>query len=139
MQWLAERAGDAPSAGGVRVGGCSSFSPLADRPVWPAASSVDAIGATAQACWSLEADFNNDGFADLAVGAQPRPSGVSKGWGGQRLYWSAGGLTGVAVSCFPKAPAGWRGGPRLATSFGFSLASGISTTTASLTWPWGIR
>jgi hypothetical protein len=50
--------------------------------LWPVASSAGAVvGATAQAIGSLEADFNNDGFADLAVGAPTEAIGNLQGAG----------------------------------------------------------
>jgi FG-GAP repeat len=41
--------------------------------VWPLASGV-AHGSATTAAGSLRADFNNDGFADLAVGTPARES-----------------------------------------------------------------
>ena len=93
--------------------------------VWPAASRADAIGATAQAVGSLEADFNNDGFADLAVGAPTEAIGNLQGAGAVNvLYGSAGGLTGSGSQLFSQGAGGVAGRAEAGDEFGFSLASG---------------
>ncbi|HEV8424639.1 MAG TPA: hypothetical protein VGS14_05565 [Actinomycetes bacterium] len=80
--------------------------------VWPAATSAAHASSAAQAAGSLQADFNNDGFADLAVGvlhedigAIPDPGAVNVLYGagnglaapGNQQFWQgAGGVAGVA-------------------------------------------
>jgi hypothetical protein len=106
--------------------------------VWPAASSAAAIGAGAQAVGSLEADFNNDGFADLAVGAPTEAIGNLQGAGAVNvLYGSAGGLTAPAASCSDKVPAASAARRSSMTSSAGPLPPGTSTTTAPATWPSG--
>jgi len=79
--------------------------------VWPLAAGV-AHGATvAQAAptQSLQADFNNDGADDLAVGV---------------LYGSAGGLTTAGGQLFTQNSPGVPGGAEDDDLFGDALVSG---------------
>jgi hypothetical protein len=69
--------------------------------VWPAAGSAETIGATAQAVGSLEADFNNNGAADLAVGVPHEAIGTRFSAGAvDVLYGGGGGLTGTGSQGF---------------------------------------
>jgi hypothetical protein len=94
--------------------------------LWPVASSAGAVvGATAQAIGSLEADFNNDGFADLAVGAPTEAIGNLQGAGAVNvLYGSAGGVTGSGSQLFTQGAGGAAGTAERGDGFGASLASG---------------
>jgi hypothetical protein len=93
--------------------------------VWPAASSAAATGARAQAVGGLEADFNNDGFADLAVGAPTEAIGNLQGAGAVNvLYGSAGGLTGSGSQLFTQGAGGVAGIAEPGDELGASLASG---------------
>jgi hypothetical protein len=93
--------------------------------LWPVASSAGAVGATAQAIGSLEADFNNDGFADLAVGAPTEAIGNLQGAGAVNvLYGSAGGVTGSGSQLLSQGAGGAAGRAEAGDSFGASLASG---------------
>jgi len=93
--------------------------------LWPVASSAGAVGATAQAIGSLEADFNNDGFADLAVGAPTEAIGNLQGAGAVNvLYGSAGGVTGSGSQLFTQGAGGAAGTAEAGDGFGASLASG---------------
>jgi hypothetical protein len=93
--------------------------------VWPAASSAAAAGVTAKAVGGLEADFNNDGFADLAVGAPTEAIGNLQGAGAVNvLYGSAGGLTGSGNQLLSQGAGGVAGMAEAGDEFGASLASG---------------
>jgi hypothetical protein len=90
--------------------------------VWPAASSAAATGARAQAVGGLEADFNNDGFADLAVGASGESIGNIETAGAvNMLYGSAGGLTGSGSQLFTQGAGGVPGSAETEDLFGLSL------------------
>jgi|SRR5215207_2462296 len=96
--------------------------------VWPLAAGV-AHGATvAQAApaQSLQADFNNDGADDLAVGVPGEDIGGPpfNSGGVNVLYGSGGGLTGPGGQFFSQASPGVPGGPEEGDSFGEALASG---------------
>jgi hypothetical protein len=71
--------------------------------VWPAATGLAEGSATtkAAAAEGLRADFNNDGFADLAVGVVGENLGAIGNAGAVNvLYGSAGGLTGTGSELF---------------------------------------
>src|SRR5215217_6347623 len=91
--------------------------------VWPITSAV-AGGSTvtaAQAPDALQADFNNDGFADLAVGAPFENVGATVDAGAVSvLYGSAGGLTPSGGQLFVQPVSAVEAGDE----FGWSLASG---------------
>jgi len=90
--------------------------------VWPAASSAAATGARAQAVGGLEADFNNDGLADLAVGAPTEAIGNLQGAGAVNvLYGSAAGLTGSGSQVFWQGPGGVAGTAEADDQFGLGL------------------
>ena len=71
--------------------------------------------------WELAAgDFDNDGFADLAVGAPFEGVGAAGGAGAVSiLYGSAGGLTTAGGQLFIQL-----GGAEAGAEFGFALAAG---------------
>jgi hypothetical protein len=96
--------------------------------VWPAAGGV-AHGATvAQAtpAPSLQADFNDDGADDLAVGVPGEDIGGPPFNSGavNVLYGSAGGLAGTDSQLFSQASPGVPGNPEEGESFGQAVASG---------------
>ena len=96
--------------------------------VWPAAGGV-AHGSTAAQvppAQSLQADFNDDGADDLAVGVPGEDIGGPPFNSGavNVLYGSAGGLTGIGSQFFSQASAGVPGNPEEGESFGQALASG---------------
>ena len=70
--------------------------------VWPAAGLAEGSATTkAAAAEGLQADFNNDGFADLAVGVVGENLGAVGNAGAVNvLYGSAGGLTGAGSQLF---------------------------------------
>jgi FG-GAP repeat len=92
--------------------------------ICPAATSAAHAGA-AQATGSLEADFNNDGFADLAVGVSQEDIGSLDGAGAVNvLYGSAGGLSGTGSQAFWQGAGGVAGTAEGADGFGNALAAG---------------
>jgi FG-GAP repeat len=90
--------------------------------VWPAASGVAHGLAAAQAPpASLQADFNDDGADDLAVGVPGEDvGGAIDGGAVNVLYGSAGGLTGTGSQLFTQVAGAVETGDR----FGFALALG---------------
>jgi hypothetical protein len=95
--------------------------------VWPAASGV-AHGSTATqaaSARSLQADFNNDGADDLAVGVPLENVGAIVGAGAVNvLYGSASGLTGTGSQLFSQDTPGVPGAAETDDGFGFALATG---------------
>ena len=81
--------------------------------------------AAAQAVGSLQADFNNDGFVDLAVGAVFEDVGSVGGAGAVNvLYGSAGRLTGAGSQLFSQDSPGVPGTAESGDQFGAALAAG---------------
>jgi hypothetical protein len=81
--------------------------------------------AAAQAVGSLQADFNNDGFVDLAVGAVFEDVGSVGGAGAVNvLYGSAGRLTGAGSQLFSQDSPGVPGTAENGDQFGAALAAG---------------
>jgi FG-GAP repeat len=95
--------------------------------VWPATSGVarGSLTTPAAAAGSLQADFNDDGFADLAVGVPFEDAGrISDAGAVNVLYGSAGGLTGVGSQFFTQDSAGVGSAAEPGDFFGFTLATG---------------
>jgi hypothetical protein len=95
--------------------------------VWSGASGASAAhGATAaQAVGSLQADFNNDGFIDLAVGVPGEAIGAIQGAGAVNVvYGGAGGLAGAGGQLFSQDSAGVAGTAEAFDSFGAALDVG---------------
>jgi hypothetical protein len=91
--------------------------------IWPAA--VGSAPATAQAVGSLQADFDNDGFTDLAVGVAGEDIGGLVDAGAVNvLYGSAGGLTTARNQQFWQGSGGAAGTAEAGDEFGFALAVG---------------
>jgi FG-GAP repeat len=94
--------------------------------VWPLAG----LGAGAQAApvvitASLQADFNNDGADDLAVGVPTESVGsISRAGAVSVLYGSAGGLTGTGSQLVTQDTPGVAGSPEAGDNFGVAVASG---------------
>jgi FG-GAP repeat len=103
--------------------------------VWPLASGVahGAAATHAAAAGSLQADFNDDGFADLAVGVPFEAVGAIGGAGAVNvLYGSAGLLAGVGSQLFTQDSAGVGSAAEADDLFGEALAgSGPHSATAS--------
>jgi hypothetical protein len=95
--------------------------------VWPAASGA-AHGSTARQAGparSLQADFNNDGADDLAVGVPLDSVGAMVGVGAVNvLYGSASGLTGAGSQLFSQDTPGVPGVSEADDGFGSALATG---------------
>ena len=89
---------------------------------WPAVISAAAVGAaTIQTAGTLQADFNNDGADDLAVGAPGEDVGSVVDAGAVNvLYGSAGGITGTGSQLFTQPVSAVEAGDR----FGDVLAAG---------------
>jgi hypothetical protein len=93
---------------------------------WPAAAgAAQPAMAAARAAGSLEADFNNDGFADLAVGVPEEGVGGVIGAGVvQVLYGTANGLSGTGSQLLQQGAGGVVGTPEGGAGFGRALAAG---------------
>ena len=98
--------------------------------VWPAASAGVLAGTAASAAaGSLEADFNNDGFADLAVGVPFEAIGATRGAGAVNvLYGGAGGLTGTGSQLFWQGAGGVAGVAEDFDAFGWALVGSDQPT-----------
>jgi hypothetical protein len=93
--------------------------------IWPTAVSGAHDATAAQRVGSLQADFNNDGFADLAVGVPLEDIGAVPDAGAVNvLYGSAGGLTGAGGQVFRQGAAGVADVAEAGDLFGFALAAG---------------
>jgi FG-GAP repeat len=94
--------------------------------VWPAAGGLAAATSTpATAVEGLQADFNDDGFADLAVGVVGENLGaISNGGAVNVLYGSATGLTGAGSQLFTQDSSGVPGVAEPGDGFGDALAVG---------------
>jgi hypothetical protein len=79
----------------------------------------------AAAAESLQADFNNDGFADLAVGVPLESIGSASAAGAVNvLYGSAAGLTGLGSDTFTQNTSGVGSAAEDGDLFGLALAAG---------------
>jgi hypothetical protein len=95
--------------------------------VWPAAPGLANAPTITQAATveGLQADFNNDGFADLAVGIVSENLGaISNGGAVNVLYGAAGGLTGAGSQLFTQNSPGVPGVAEPGDGFGDALAVG---------------
>jgi hypothetical protein len=95
--------------------------------VWPAASDLAHRSASAQAAAAdgLQADFNNDGFADLAVGVPFENLGATGNAGAVNvLYGTASGLIGAGGQLFTQDSPGVPGTAEPGDGFGDALAVG---------------
>jgi hypothetical protein len=93
--------------------------------VWPAAGAPAQGSTTIQVVDGLQADFNNDGFADLAVGVAGENLGtVSNAGAVNVLYGSAGGLTGARGQLLTQDSPGVPGTAEAGDGFGDALAVG---------------
>jgi FG-GAP repeat len=96
--------------------------------VWPATNSL-ANGAVATnaaaAAANLQADFNSDGFADLAVGVPAENAGAIDNAGAVNvLYGTAAGLTGTGSQLFTQDSPGVGSSAEPGDLFGLALATG---------------
>src|SRR5918995_1471805 len=117
------------SAGGLSGAGSQLFT-QDTAGVGGAAEPFDQFGAALAA-----GDFDNDGFADLAVGAPFESVGSIDAAGAVNvLYGSAGGLSGAGSQLFTQDTPGVPGAAEEFDLFGFTLAvSGLQGATASPT------
>jgi hypothetical protein len=93
--------------------------------VGPAALSSAHAGTAAVAAGSLQADFNNDGFVDIAIGAPLENIGSIPDAGSVNvLYGSASGLSGAGGQQFWQGAGGVIGAAEPGDLFGLSLAAG---------------
>jgi hypothetical protein len=92
---------------------------------WPAATGTADAALAQPAVGSVEADFNADGFVDLAVGAPFEDIGAAQDAGAVSiLYGSAGGLSGVGSQAFWQGTGGAAGTAEAGDQFGAALAAG---------------
>jgi FG-GAP repeat len=95
--------------------------------IWPAARGVAHGSTLAQAgpAGSLQADFNNDGVDDLAVGVPLDTVGAAVGAGAVNvLYGSVTGLGGTGSQLLSQATPGVPGSAETDDGFGSALAAG---------------
>jgi FG-GAP repeat len=93
--------------------------------VWPAAIGAAHAGVAPQTAGSLQADFNHDGFIDLAVGVPFEDVGSVEDAGAVNvLYGSAGGVTGAGSQLFRQGAGGVGGTAEFGDEFGSALAAG---------------
>jgi hypothetical protein len=95
--------------------------------VWPGTNGLAYGSATtnAAAAGSLQADFNNDGFADLAVGAPFEAVGsIIDGGAVNVLYGTSTGLTGTGSQLFTQDSPGVGSAAEEGDLFGLALATG---------------
>jgi hypothetical protein len=95
--------------------------------VWPASSALAGGSTTtrATAAGSLQADFNDDGLADLAVAAPFEDVGtVSDAGAVHVLYGTPTGLTATGTQLFTQDSPGVPGVAEAGDDFGFALAAG---------------
>jgi FG-GAP-like repeat/FG-GAP repeat len=93
--------------------------------VWPVTGGLAHRSTTTQAVEGPQADFNNDGFADLAVGVAGENLGARSNAGAVNvLYGAAGGLTGARSQLFTQDSSGVPGGSEPGDGFGDALAVG---------------
>ena len=91
--------------------------------IWPSGQGVAAVPAAPAP--GLQADFNNDGAADLAIGVPFEWVGAIQDAGAVNvLYGSAGGLQGPGSQFFTQDSPGIPGTADLQDNFGFGLAAG---------------
>lgn len=90
--------------------------------VWPAAPAVGHAATAAQpTATGVQADFNNDGAVDLAVGVSGEDVGsISDAGAVNVLYGSASGLTGIGSQLFTQVGSA----SETDDEFGFALAAG---------------
>jgi hypothetical protein len=102
----------------VLVLACTLWSAMHALAQGSPAASVTAAG-------SLRADFNNDGFADLAVGVPAEDvGGIIDAGAVNVLYGSAAGLTGAGSQLFTQDTPGVASSAETGDQFGFALAAG---------------
>jgi hypothetical protein len=95
--------------------------------VWPATNGLahSAAATSAASAGSLQADFDNDGFADLAVGVPFEDAGTIEDAGAVNvLYGSAAKLTGVGSQIFTQDSPGVGSAAEAGDNFGDALATG---------------
>ena len=93
--------------------------------VWPATSGLAHRSTTTQAGGGLQADFNNDGFADLAVGVAGENLGATSNAGAVNvLYGTSGGLTGTGSQLFTQDSPGVGSSAEGEDDFGWTIAAG---------------
>jgi FG-GAP repeat/FG-GAP-like repeat len=92
--------------------------------VWPATRGLADPSTTTRAAanGSLQADFDNDGFPDLAIGVLGEDAGTEGAV--NVLYGSTRGLTGVGGQFFTQDSPGVPGAAEPDDGFGFALAVG---------------
>jgi hypothetical protein len=91
--------------------------------IWPSGQRATAVPAAPAR--SLQADFNNDGAADLAIGVPFEFVGAVQDAGAVNvLYGSAGGLQGPGSQFFTQDTAGVPGTADPQDNLGFGLATG---------------
>jgi FG-GAP repeat len=96
--------------------------------VWPAASGLTRTSATtrtAAAAGNLQADFNHDGFADLAIGAPFEDlGGLADAGAVNVVYGTSTGLAGTGSQVFTQDSPGVAGRAEVEDLFGLALATG---------------
>ena len=93
--------------------------------VWPAAGGLAGRSTATQAVEGPQADFNNDGFADLAVGVAGENLGARSNAGAVNvLYGTAAGLAGSGSQLFTQDSPGVPGDAEPGDGFGDALAVG---------------
>jgi hypothetical protein len=124
-----EGIGALPCAGAVNVlyGSAGGLTGTGSQLFWQGAAGVVGTAEDSDQFGSALAaeDFDNDGFADLAVGVPFEDiGGVADAGAVNVLYGSAGGLTGNGSQLFRQGAGGLAGAPEVRDQFGLALAAG---------------
>ena len=85
------------------------------------------------------ADFNGDGFTDLAVGVPFEDQAATNDGAVNVIYGGLGGLSAAGNEVWSQGGEGITGTPEAGDQFGYSLAAATSGTAARRTWRSGCR
>jgi hypothetical protein len=109
----------------VSAGGAADAGPARPDGTGSAAGAAGSAAPVAPEVPSVRADFDNDGFEDLAVSAAFEAVGTAQQAGAVHVLFGAGtGLTGAGSQLYTQGSPGIGSDPETDDSFGWALASG---------------